>query len=171
MDPVLECRVLRRQRYAPPAIPSVVARNLATAVGAFDDAGQTQADAAEHIGISHRSSLRGNPPLALKIDASFIAAHRLTRDDLPTGHCEIVPDLAVEVISPNDLYSDVETKVDEYLQAGVRLVWVIDPGTESVRVHRLNGSVQDLSSRDPLSGEDVVPGFSCPVAKLFELPA
>jgi Uma2 family endonuclease len=111
-----------------------------------------------------------DPERTRKPDVSFIAIHRLTRDNLPQGHCPVVPDLVVEVISPNDLYSAVETKVDDYLQAGVRLVWVVDPRTESLRVHRANGSVQDISSTDQLSGEDVVAGFSCAVAKLFEIP-
>ena len=111
-----------------------------------------------------------DPNRTRKPDVSFVTANRLTPGDLPKGHCEIAPDLAIEVISPHDLYSEVETKVDEYLQAGVRLVWVINPRTESVRVHRANGSVQDLTSRDQLSGEDVVPGFGCSVSQLFELP-
>ena len=111
-----------------------------------------------------------DPNRTRKPDVSFISADRLKADEFPEGHCEIVPDLLVEVISPHDLYSEVETKVDEYLQAGVRLVWVIDPHTESVRVHRANGSVQDLTSRDQLSGEDVVPGFGCSVSQLFDVP-
>ena len=51
----------------------------------------------------------------------------------PKGHCRVAPDLAVEVISPNELYSEVEEKIDEYLAAGVRLVWVVDPPHRSVR--------------------------------------
>jgi len=51
------------------------------------------------------------------------------------GHCPIAPDLAVEVVSPHDLYSEVEAKVNDYLGAGVSLVWVVDPPTRSVRVH------------------------------------
>jgi Uma2 family endonuclease len=74
------------------------------------------------------------------------------------------------VISPNELYSEVEEKVDEYLAAGVRLVWVIDPPHRSVRIHRADGTVTDLHESDELSGEAVVPGFCCPVAELFHPP-
>ncbi len=72
------------------------------------------------------------------------------------------------MISPNDLYGEVEEKVDEYLLAGVRLVWVIDPQTKSIRIHRANRTVEDLNVTDELSGEDVVPGFRCRVADLFD---
>ena len=108
-----------------------------------------------------------DPDRVRKPDVSLIAAHRLSTDQLPTGHCEIVPDLAVEVISPNDLYSEVEEKVDEYLRAGVRLVWVMDPHTKSIRVHRHDGTVSNLHTDDKLDGENVAPGFQCSVRQLF----
>ena len=101
-------------------------------------------------------------------DASFIARGRLPGGRRPKGHCRVAPDLAVEVVSPNDLYSQLEEKVAEYLDAGVRLVWVIDPPTETVRVHRLDGSTTTLHRVDELSGEDVIPGFRCQVADLFD---
>ena len=106
-----------------------------------------------------------------KPDVTFIAKERLSRDEMPTGHCPIVPDLAVEVISPNDLYYEVSEKVDEYLRAGVRLVWVVDPHTKSIRVHRADGTLQDLHEADELSGELVVPGFRCLVRTLFDVPS
>src|SRR6266849_7721093 len=64
-----------------------------------------------------------DPDKVRKPDASFISIQRLAPDKIPTGHCPIAPDLVVEVVSPNDLYSDVEAKVAEYLDAGVCLVW------------------------------------------------
>jgi len=102
-------------------------------------------------------------------DVSFISIQRLTPDRKPSGHCLLAPDLVVEVVSPNDLYLDVEAKVAEYLGAGVRLIWVVNPPTRSVRVHRKDGAVFDLEGTDELSGEDVVPGFRCRVAEIFEL--
>ena len=102
--------------------------------------------------------------------ASFIRAERLPADQEPEGHCPIAPDLAVEVISPGDLYWRVEEKVDEYLQAGTRLVWVINPPTRSVRIHRPDGSINDIGEDGELDGEDVVPGFRCRVADLFRTP-
>ena len=116
-------------------------------------------------------SIPDDPDRVRKPDVSYIAPGRIAAGRLPTGHCEVVPDLVIEVNSPNDRYSAVEAKVDEYLQAGVRLVWVIDPQTESVRVHRLNGTVRDLGLDDELDGEDVAPGFHCAVRELFATPS
>lgn len=110
------------------------------------------------------------PSKVRRPDASFIRKERLPADEEPEGHCPIAPDLAVEVVSPNDMYYDVEKKVEEYLAAGVRLVWVVNPPTRSVRVHRADGSVSDLDENDELSGEDVIPGFRCLVKDIFWTP-
>jgi Uma2 family endonuclease len=96
-----------------------------------------------------------------KPDVSFIRFGRLPNEELPEGYVLIPPDLAVEVISPNDLAYEVAAKVQEYLQAGVRLVWEINPKTRTVFVHRLDGSGSKLGANDELSGEDVVAGFRC----------
>lgn len=105
-----------------------------------------------------------------KPDVSFLSVDRLPSDAVPTAYCELAPDLAIEVISPNDRYHEVEEKVDEYLQAGVRLVWVVDPKKKTIRIHRANGTIQDLHLTDELSGEDVIVGFRCPVSEVFRLP-
>jgi len=85
----------------------------------------------------------------------------------PKGDISIPPDLAVEVVSPNDLYEAVEIKVGEYLEAGVRLVWVVCPATKSIIVRRPNKTANTLDVNDTLSGEDVLPGFSCSVGEIF----
>ena len=112
-----------------------------------------------------------DPDRTRKPDVSFISRSRLERTQFPKGHCHVVPDFVTEVISKNDLYSEVEEKVVEYLRAGVRLVWVVDPRTESVRVHRADGTVSALRVDGELSGEDVIPGFRCRVSELFQDPA
>jgi Uma2 family endonuclease len=110
-----------------------------------------------------------DPGKVRRPDVTFVAAGRFPGNEPPEGHCTIVPDLAVEVVSPNDTYSEVEEKVREYLDVGVRLVWVIDPPTESVRVHRPDGSDAYRREGEQLSGEDVVAGFTCNVADLFTI--
>jgi Uma2 family endonuclease len=110
------------------------------------------------------------PNKVRKPDVSFIASGRLPAGVLPRGHCRIAPDLAAEVVSPNDAFSEVETKVSEYLAAGVRLVWVIDPPTRVVLVYRPGGTGARLHNGDELSGEDVVSGFHCLIAELFPSP-
>jgi Uma2 family endonuclease len=110
------------------------------------------------------------PHKVRKPDASFIRLERMPPGEEPEGHCRIAPDLAVEVISPNDLYDAVENKVEEYLTAGVRLMWVVNPSTRTVRVNRADGTETRLRQTDELSGEDVVPGFRCRVSELFAVP-
>lgn len=107
------------------------------------------------------------PLTVRKPDVMFVRKERLPADWLQEGFLRIAPDLVVEVLSPNDLAYEVETKVSEYLAAGIRLVWIIDPERRTVRVHRANGSIGWLTDRDTLSGEDVLPGFSCAVRELF----
>lgn len=111
-----------------------------------------------------------DPDRIRKPDVSFIASHRIPKNARLKGHCPIVPDLVVEVVSPNDLYEEVEAKVGEYLQVGVKLVWVVNPHTKAIRIHRANGTVHDVGLKDELSGEDVVPGFRCAVQDVFRLP-
>ena len=110
------------------------------------------------------------PAKVRKPDVSFIRAERLSAADEPLGHCKIPPDLAIEVVSPNDEFSQVSTKVHEYLDAAVRLVWVVDPVGEEVLVYRRDGTRAILTGRDYLDGEDVISGFRCLVADLFKPP-
>ena len=111
-----------------------------------------------------------DPRKVRRPDVSFIRADRLPAEEDREGHCRIAPDLAVEVISPNDLYTDVDEKVEEYLAAGVRQVWVLNPSTRTLRVHRCDGTQNYLREQDELTGEDVVPGFRCRVGALFAIP-
>ena len=78
------------------------------------------------------------------------------------------PDLAVEVVSPTDKPYDVTEKALAYLKAGTRLVWVIEPVAKTVMVYRSETDFTVLTSEDTLTGEDVVEGFTCSVAQLFE---
>ncbi|MFO0823009.1 MAG: Uma2 family endonuclease [Gemmataceae bacterium] len=103
-------------------------------------------------------------------DTSVILLERMplaTYED--EGHCTTRPDLAVEVISPNDLAGAVEDKLAEWLDAGVKVVWVVNPTTRSVRVHGPSG-YRFLRAADTLTAPEVLPGFSCPVAELFRRP-
>ncbi|HEV3263368.1 MAG TPA: Uma2 family endonuclease [Gemmataceae bacterium] len=99
-------------------------------------------------------------------DVAYWSKERLP--EVPEGYIEIVPDLAVEVVSPSDIFSRIQKKVREYLNRGVRLVWVVDPEGRTVTVYRPLRQATILEENETLSGEDVLPGFSCPVAELFE---
>lgn len=106
-----------------------------------------------------------------RADVSFIAGGRLPVDQARTeGHLPIAPDLAVEVVSPNDLVYEVADKVRDYLDAGVRLVWVINPESRTAEIHRGQGQGVILHENDELDGEDVLPGFRCRLGDLFQPP-
>jgi Uma2 family endonuclease len=113
----------------------------------------------------------GAPGKVRRCDVSFIRRDRMSAAEATSeGHTRIAPDLAVEVVSPNDVAYDIDEKVEEYLGAGVRLVWVVNPHSRIVYVHRRQGTGTILREADELDGEDVVPGFRCRVGDLFQLP-
>lgn len=107
------------------------------------------------------------PSKVRRPDVSYIRRGRLAPAQFQFGHCTIHPDLAVEVVSPNDLYYEVEIKVDEYLSAGVSLVWVINPGLRYVRVFTPDGGIRQLEGDDELTGGDIIPDFCVCVSDLF----
>lgn len=102
----------------------------------------------------------------MKPDVAFVSTAQLTGDK--TEGFPIPPDLAIEVVSPSDMQSRIAKKALAYLEAGTRLVWVLEPVTKTVTVYRSERDIETLTRDDTLTGEDVVPGFSCPVSQLFE---
>jgi Uma2 family endonuclease len=80
----------------------------------------------------------------------------------------VAPDLAVEVVSPTDIQYRVVEKAFAYLNAGTRLVWIIEPVGKAVTVYRSETDIKLLTRKDTLDGEDIVEGFSCQVSQLFE---
>ena len=99
-------------------------------------------------------------------DVAFIRNARLPEPP-PRGFAEMAPDLAVEVLSPDDYTPEVLEKVADWLQAGARLVWIIDPIRANARVYRADGSESLLGLNDSLDGEDVLPGFMYAVSRLL----
>ena len=103
-------------------------------------------------------------------DGSFIRRGRLPGDEPPDGHCRVPPDLVIEAVSPNDTAREVDEKVEEWLAAGVRLVWVLYPDTKHIYVHYADGKATKLRAEDELTGDNVLPGFKCRVADAFRVP-
>ncbi len=107
-------------------------------------------------------------------DLMFFAANRIAnyKTENPnhrTRPLALVPDLVIEVVSPNDQYSEIDEKVDLYLADGVRLVWVIDPQRRKVSVHTSDNDQPHVLKGDALlKGEDVLPGFEISLTRLFE---
>lgn len=110
------------------------------------------------------------PNLVRKPDTSALRRERLPGGEVPEGHLRLAPDLAAEVLSPNDLVYETDQKVEDYLRAGTRLVWVIHPLSRIVLIYRANGTIVGIREHDELDGEDVLPGFRCPVRELFHNP-
>ncbi len=102
----------------------------------------------------------------LKPDIAFISSAQLP-DDLSKAF-PVPPDFAIEVVSPSDAFRRVIEKAFAYLDAGTRLVWVVEPGSKTVTVCRSETDIKLLTRNDTLTGEEVVEGFSCQVAQLFE---
>ena len=111
--------------------------------------------------------LESEPDTVLAPDASFVRQERVETVGDGDGYFPGPPDLAIEVISPSDRYTEVEAKVEEWFNAGTLMVVVVNPRNRTVRVHRsLTDSVL-LTEQDTMDGGDVVPGWRLPVADIF----
>lgn len=108
-----------------------------------------------------------DPKKTRKPDISFVARGRLPNDRPPRGLVTVAPDLEVEVVSPNDLAEEIDARVADYLAAGVRRIWIIYPATRSAWILRQDGTALRLTEEQELPGEDVLPGFTCPLRTLF----
>ncbi len=100
-------------------------------------------------------------------DVSFVSSERLTSQQPAPGLFSGAPTLAVEVVSPGDLAGEVEAKVQEYLAAGVPMVWVVYPSVRAVTV-RMPGRGRAYGGNETLSGEPVLPGFGVALSEIFE---
>jgi len=111
--------------------------------------------------------LRQRPDTVRAPDASFVRRERIPATGDPERYWPLAPDLVVEVLSPGDRASDVQAKLQEYFAAGTQLVWVIDPRERTVVVYQCMTDARTLTASDELTGGTVLPGFTCPVGRLF----
>jgi Uma2 family endonuclease len=110
-----------------------------------------------------------NPDRVVGADAAFIASTSLPLRLSREGYLETMPELVVEVRSKNDTQPEIDQKVADYLQAGVRVVWVANPATETVTAYRRGQAPQVLGAQDTLTVDDVIPGFKMPVRDVFAI--
>lgn len=103
-------------------------------------------------------------------DVSFVSRTRVPPDEIGQGIIEGAPDLAVEVLSPSDTVFEIEEKVEEYLAAGARAVWVVNPKHRRVTVYAHSAPPRVLHEDDALEGGEILPGFTCPVREIFSWP-
>src|SRR5256884_959796 len=110
--------------------------------------------------------LASNPDTVRAPDIAFVSRERLPPAST-TGYPTLAPDLAVEVLSPGDRPGDVLAKVADWLSAGTRLVWALDPERRLARVYRDDGSETVVTAEGALEGEDVLPGFRCSLVSIL----
>jgi Uma2 family endonuclease len=104
-------------------------------------------------------------------DASYVSfASMPVETYTDEGYCTTCPDLVAEVLSPYDLANEVDAKIDDWLGAGVKVVWILQPVNRTIRIIRNDGSTSMLREKDTLTEPTVLPGFSVPVADIFRIP-
>lgn len=108
-----------------------------------------------------------DPPTVRAPDVAFVSCSRVPSPAESVGFGRLAPDLAVEVLSPSNTAAAIIDKVEDYLKAGTRLVWVVEPCRRSVTVYRSRSEIRLLGGDDELGGYDVLPGFSLRVSNIF----
>ncbi|BCW96203.1 MAG: Uma2 family endonuclease [Fimbriimonadales bacterium] len=151
MSPTTPLHGIYTMRVSLPIAQFVEERGLGVVFGAETGFVIQHADGAESV---------------LAPDMAFLAAERIP-DSLPEGFWRIPPDLVVEIRSQSESQQEVARKTALWLEAGVRLVWNVDPFRQQVSVHRADGVSRTLRVDDTLSGEEVLPGFELPLRRIF----
>jgi Uma2 family endonuclease len=111
--------------------------------------------------LPHRADTARGP------DVSFVRAGRITLPLPRRGIFEFAPDLAVEVLSEDDRYTEVREKLADYFAAGTALAWVVDSRRRVVEVHEPGREVRVVAEGETLDGAPVLPDFRLPVAEIF----
>jgi Uma2 family endonuclease len=122
------------------------------------------------VGTEIGFTLARDPDIVFGPDVAFLTAERIAESNWEEGFIEGPPTLAVEVVSPNDRMTDVQKKVDTYLAYGTARVWVVEPKTRTVTVHRPGGDSHTFHTGESLSSDDAafaVDGFELPLDELF----
>jgi Uma2 family endonuclease len=121
-----------------------------------------------YCGVRVGHILSRNPDTVRIADVSYIRAERLPETGIPEGFWQLAPDLTVEIASFSDSVDEIRDKVSDFLVAGTMLVWVVYPRIKEVIAHTPDGLARTFTEKDVLES-DLLPGFSCAVAELFEM--
>jgi Uma2 family endonuclease len=141
-----------------------VAARVTVSLGAFVEDHQLGEVYAAETGFR----IRQDPDTVRAPDVAFVAAERLQNGAISLdGYFPGPPDLAVEVISPTDAYTDVEAKVAEWLQSGALAVVVLDPRRKGGAIYRAGGAVALLTVEETLQLPELLPGWSLPLSVVF----
>ena len=111
--------------------------------------------------------LSSNPDTVRAPDVGFVSRRRAEEVGDTEGYWQGAPDLAVEILSPSDTYTEIEEKATEWLNAGTHMVLVVDPRRRTVTIYRALTDITILTEEAALEGGDIVPGWTMPVSDLF----
>lgn len=139
-----------------------IAGRLLTRVGGFVETHEL----GEVFGQDTGFKIASNPDTVRAPDLAFVARDRLSQL-ARRGYAAVAPDLVAEILSPDDRPGEVKAKLADWLSAGVRLAWLLDPDRRIAHVHRHDGRVAALDVDGALEGEDVLPGFSYRLKDLY----
>jgi Uma2 family endonuclease len=116
---------------------------------------------ADNLGINFPNGNLRSP------DVTFVRNEKVPVGKAAEAFAEFIPDLAVEVLSPPDSLKEVGEKIGEFLECGVPVVWLVDPERQTVTIYRSLSQTEQLSSKDIITAEPILPGFSCSVSRFF----
>jgi Uma2 family endonuclease len=111
--------------------------------------------------------LARRPDTVVAPDVAFICAANLPVRESPEGYLETIPDLVIEIRSRNDTTPELDSKVAQYLAAGVRVVWVAEPIAKTIAEYRSGSDSRKYQESDTLALDDLIPGFRLKLAEIF----
>lgn len=103
-------------------------------------------------------------------DVAFLSIEKIPETGEPEGKWEIAPDLAIEVVSPSDVYSKILKKIREYLKAGVKQVWLVEPEFHTIAIYKPPMKSETLTLEDTITCEEILPNFNLPLSEIFRQP-
>jgi Uma2 family endonuclease len=148
--------------------PNLRHGKVCTKIARFLDTFSEERDLGHVMSNDSFVKVENDPDTLRGADVLFISYERLPKGRVLDGVLDVIPDLAVEVVSPSDVWTKLFGKVHEYLDAGVKAVVILDPRSQTASVYRPDVVQQVFAQTDTLTVPEVLPGFSVPVAKLFE---
>lgn len=113
--------------------------------------------------------LERNPDTVLAPGVAYIARGNYPADLPEQGYWPCAPDLAVEVLSPNDRIKGTEEKIEQSIEAGCRLAWLVNPRMRTVKIYFSNAGTKTIAIGEELDGDELLPGFCCQVAEVFDI--
>lgn len=165
LDPEKRYEIINDQpeeKEMPGAKHGMIAARLLVRLGSFVEARQLGVTFTE---VNFQIGQRERIP-----DLSFVAAARIPAAGVPEGVWPVPPDLAIEIVSPNDLHEKVSNKVLDYLDAGVKQVWLVSLENQTVTIFRSLDDVCVIRGENELTSEDLLPGFRCKLNEIFPAP-